>query len=99
MGESGGLALIKRLVASGDHRYSEKVHEALEDYYFSPEDIECCICSGYVYKIKKDRHKNSIGNKVYIIKGKDSHGYDFYTQGKIMRGAQGKIYFLITAHR
>ena len=99
MGHAGGLVLIKKLVANKDYTYSDKVEEFLRDGFFTFEDIECCILGGYVYKTMKDKHKNSIGNKVYVIKGKDLCGYDFYTQGKIVKDKAGRIYFFITAHR
>ena len=98
MGEAGGLALIKKLVANFQYTWSGKVERALEDGYFSFKDIECCVASGKVHKIKKDRLKDSVGEKIYVIKGKDLSGYDFYTQGKIMRNEEGQIYFFISAH-
>lgn len=96
--EPGGLESIKILVLNKHYDYGEKVEDYLAGGYFTLEDIESSILNGSVYKTKKDKFKNSIGNKVYYIIGKDTHGYDFYTQGKIVKAEEGKGYFLITAH-
>lgn len=97
MGHPGGLELIKTLVSRKKYRFSEKIELRLEEGFYALEDIEHCICNGCVYKTEKDEFKNSVGNKKYVIVGRDSHGYAFYTVGKIIKPEQDKLYFLITA--
>lgn len=98
MEDSGGLDCIQKLVINWDYSISEKVKDALDSGFFTLEDIETSILTGYVHKRTNDRLKQSIGNKVYHIIGRDTHGYEFYTQGKIIQSEEGKIYFFITAH-
>jgi len=99
MPSHGGIDLIKILVSKKLYRYSSKVESFLEDGYYTTEDIELCIETGSVYKVERDEQKNSIGNKKYVIKGKDTCGNDFYTAGKIINCDGGRVYFLITAHQ
>ena len=95
---SGGLALIKYLVATERYRLSEKALELLGLGYFELEDLEHSIQCGTVLKTEKDELKNSVGNKKYVIVGRDTFGYLFYSCGKIQKFEGGKEYFVITAH-
>ncbi|MBI1928758.1 hypothetical protein HYR99_31495 [Candidatus Poribacteria bacterium] len=70
----------------------------MQQGWFDEKDLEESIRTGVVQKTEKDRFKNSVGNKVYVILGRDTHGKAFYTAGKILRSNEGKIYFFITAH-
>jgi hypothetical protein len=96
--QSGGLPLIKELVARGDYRLSGKVYELLSQGHYELEDLEHSIAHGIVQKTESDEFKDCIGNKKYTIIGPDVAGYDFYTVGKIQRSADLRIYFFITAH-
>src|ERR1700683_2305110 len=79
----GGIALIRYLVATERYRLSEKAYELHSQGYFELEDLEHSIQSGTVHKTEKDKLKNSVGNKKYIIVGRDTCGYLFYSCGKI----------------
>ncbi len=94
----GGIALIRQLVKSGDYDYTEKVRELIEDGWFCEEDIEKCIETGELSKKQKDEVGNSIDCKKYTILGRDCAGAHFYCAGKIMKGEEGKLFFIITAH-
>jgi hypothetical protein len=98
MPKIGKFDLIKKLVLSGACKYSEKVEDCLDVGDYSEEDLEHCILKGRVYKIEKDEMKSSIDNKKYTIKGKDTYENYFYTEGKIVMGASGNLYFFMTAH-
>jgi hypothetical protein len=94
---AGGLSLIQELVREDQYDWSHHVNEQIEDGQFDQADLEACIASGSVTKTARDRLRHSVGNKVYIIVGRDTHGRPFYTAGKIVRG-NGYTYFFITAH-
>lgn len=95
---SGGLPLIRHLVASGCYLLSDKVLTLQGDGYFELEDLECSIINGTLEKTEYDELEQSIGNKKYIILGSDMAGYLFYTVGKIQKLEGGRIYLVITAH-
>ena len=93
------LEEIKRLIHAGDYDYSEKVRAFIEDGWFGEEDLEHCILSATeIFKTEKDELKVSIDGKKYVILGKDTFGYPFYTCGKIISGEGRRLYFFITAH-
>ena len=94
----GGITLIRQLIRSGDYDYTEKVRELMEEGWFDEEDIERCIETGEVCKKQKDEMKNSVGCKKYTILGRDCAGASFYCAGKIVRGEEGKLFLVITAH-
>lgn len=95
---SGGLPLIRHLIASERYLLSEKVLALLGDGYFELEDLECSIINGTLEKTEYDELEQSIGNKKYIIVGPDMAGYLFYTVGKIQKLERGRVYLVITAH-
>jgi hypothetical protein len=96
---SGGFKLIRRLVANGCYDYSQKVEDAMNEGRFDLEDLEHCIATGKVVKTNRDELKASVGNKVYVIIGRDTRGRRFYAAGKILRSPkQGLIFFFVTAY-
>lgn len=95
--QAGGLPLIQELVRQGNYDWSNHVQDQIEEGKFDPTDLEACIASGSVTKTERDRLRNSVGHKVYVIVGRDTRGRPFYTAGKIMRD-NGRLYFFITAH-
>jgi len=95
---SGGFALIQQLVAEGRYDYSQKVEDAMNSGHFDLEDLECCIVTGRVTKTSRDKLKASVGNKVYVIIGRDAKGRKFYAAGKILRTLEGLVFFFVTAH-
>jgi hypothetical protein len=94
----GGISLIRQLVRSRDYDYTEKVRELMEDGWFCEEDIERCIETGKVCKKQNDEMANAIDGWKYTILGNDCAGAPFYCAGKIMRGEEGKLFLVITAH-
>ena len=91
---------IKLLVAQGQYRYSEKVREAIEEGFFEEEDLVHCILSATrIHKKEKDELRQAIHGMKYVILGRDAHGRPFYTVGKVVQGAKGKLYFYISAHQ
>jgi pentatricopeptide repeat protein len=94
----GGIALIRLLVRTGDYDYTEKVWELMEEGWFCEEDIERCIDTGVVCKKQKDEMGNAADGWKYTILGSDCAGAPFYCAGKIMRGEEGKLFLVITAH-
>jgi hypothetical protein len=93
-----GLQLIRELVLSGAYHWSKKVQEQIEDGWFSRDDLVECVLTGFVHKTERDEFKDSMGNKKYVIIGRDTYGNPFYTAGKIKRARDGKYYFFITGH-
>lgn len=94
----GGIALIRQLVSTGDYDFTEKVWELMEEGWFCEEDIERCIDTGEVFKKQKDEMGNAVDGWKYTILGSDCAGAPFYCAGKIMRGEEGKLFLVITAH-
>jgi len=95
---TGGLPHIKFLVARKRYVLSSKAYSLLADGYFELEDLENSICCGIVRKTQKDEQEDCVGNKKYVIVGPDTHGYEFYSVGKIKTAADGHTYYVITAH-
>ncbi len=95
---AGGIQLIRWLVGQGTYDWSEKVQTLIQDGWFEPEDLEVCVATGTVTKTQKDELRDSVGEKKYVILGRDRSGYSLYTVGKIKRGPAGRLYFFITAH-
>jgi flavorubredoxin len=94
------LKEIKQLVALDQYRYSEKVREAIEEGFFEEEDLVHCILSATrIHKKERDELKQAIHGMKYVILGRDTHGQPFYTVGKGVQGAKGKLYFYISAHQ
>lgn len=94
----GGLPLIRELVLSGAYHWSKKLQKQIEDGWFSRGDLLECVLTGTIHKTERDELKDSVGNKKYVIIGRDTHGNPFYTAGKIKRAGDGKYYFFITGH-
>lgn len=94
------LEEIKLLVLKGRYHYSDKVRTFIEEGWYSEEDLECCIRNATkIHKMEKDELKASVDGKKYVILGKDTYGCLFYTCGKVIKDAEGKLYFFITAHK
>jgi hypothetical protein len=96
--KAGGLRRIRHLVAKGQYRLSVKAYHLQAEGHFELEDFENSIRCGKVQKTEKDEMKDCIGNKKYVIVGPDSHGYEFYSVGKIKLCSDGHVYYVITAH-
>lgn len=94
----GGLRLIRYLVKTGLYDVGQKVYHFIEEGMFTLEDVESAICTGYVQKTEQDELFQAVGKKKYVIVGRDTNGYGFYTVGKIMPSDEGRRYYLITAH-
>ncbi|OIO98922.1 MAG: hypothetical protein AUJ92_00525 [Armatimonadetes bacterium CG2_30_59_28] len=94
----GGFPLIQELVRQRKYYWSNHVGQQVDAGEFDETDLEACIRSGSVKKTERDRLGNSVGNKVYVIVGRDAKGRRFYTAGKILR-SNGHQYFFITAHQ
>jgi hypothetical protein len=95
---AGGLPHIKFLVARKRYVLSSKAYGLLAEGYYELEDLENSICCGTVRKTQKDEREDCLGNKKYVIVGPDTHGYEFYSVGKIKIAADGHTYYVITAH-
>ena len=95
---TGGLQLIQNLIRRGHYDWSKKIDQMMNEGWFDETDLEECILTGVVYKTENDPFKNSVGDKIYVIIGQDTHGKPFYTVGKILRSDEGTLYFFITAH-
>jgi hypothetical protein len=94
------LEQIKVLVARGAYHYGEKVRERIEEGFFDEEDLVQCIYSATrIHKKEKDELGQAVHGMKYVILGKDTHGWPFYTVGKVIRGVEGKLYFFISAHQ
>jgi hypothetical protein len=96
--KAGGLAYVKYLVSKGRYALSPKAYGQHAEGYYELEDLENSICCGKVHKTEKDERKECLGNKKYVIVGPDTHGYEFYSVGKIKPSDDGHIYYIITAH-
>ena len=94
------LEEIKLFVAQGAYRYGAKVRECIEEGFFDEEDLVHCILSATrIRKKEKDELGQAVHGMKYVILGRDTHGRPFYTVGKGILGAQGKLYFFISAHQ
>jgi hypothetical protein len=93
------LEEMKQLVLTGSYDYSAKVRGLMEDGWYSEKDLEVCICTATnIYKKEKDEFGTAADGYKHVILGRDSHGYPFYTCGKVIKDDAGKLYFFITAH-
>jgi hypothetical protein len=94
------LRIIKALVSEGRYQYSAKVQEFIENGFFELEDLERCILSSRnIQKVEADDLGVSVDGNKYTVVGLDTHGFSFYTCGKIIRVPDDdKLYFFITAH-
>ncbi len=91
---------IQLLILKGRYNYSNKVRTFMEEGWYSEEDLEHCIStSKKIYKRERDESGTSIDGLKYVIFGKDTHGCEFYTCGKVKKDNEGKLYFFITAHK
>jgi hypothetical protein len=95
---AGGLSHIKFLIARKRYVLSSKAYTLLAEGCYEFEDLENSICYGTIRKTEKDERKDCVGNKKYVIVGPDTHGYEFYSVGKIKIAADGHTYYVITAH-
>ncbi len=94
------LKEIKLLVEKGLYHYSEKVRKSIEEGFFDERDLETCILSATkIHKKEKDELGQAVHGMKYVILGRDTHGRPFYTVGKVVQGAEGKLYFYISAHQ
>jgi len=94
------LEEIKLLVEQGFYHYSKKVREEIEEGFFDERDLESCILSATkIHKKEKDELGQAVHGMKYVILGRDAHGRPFYTVGKVILGANGKLFFFISAHQ
>jgi hypothetical protein len=94
------LTEIKRLIRRRKYLYSQKIRNLIEDGFFEEADMEQCILSATrIYKKERDELGQAVDGMKYVILGKDTYGRPFYTAGKVLSDADGRIYFYITAHQ
>ncbi len=94
------LEEIRLLVEEGLYHYSKKVRETIEEGFFDERDLESCILTAArIQKKEKDELGQAVHGMKYVILGRDTHGRPFYTVGKVMQGAEGKLYYYISAHQ
>ncbi len=94
------LTEIKRLIRRRRYHYSQKIRDLIEDGFFEEEDMEQCILSATrIHKKERDELGQAVDGMKYVILGKDTYGQPFYTAGKVLSDADGRIYFYITAHQ
>lgn len=94
----GGFDLIRELVRSGDYDFTEKVRQLIEEGWFDEADIERCIETGDVRKKETDELETAIDGFKYTIYGFDCAGCRFYCVGKVLKGEDGRLFLVITAH-
>jgi hypothetical protein len=95
---TGGLTFIRYLVVKRRYVFLGKPQELYEEGYFELEDFENSVCCGAVVKRERDEMKQCVGNRKYVIVGPDTHGYDFYSVGKIVSESGEYTYVVLTAH-
>lgn len=94
------LEQIKRLVARGRFRYSDKIRESIEEGLFEEEDLVHCVLSATeIHKKQRDERREAIHRMKYVILGRDVHGRLLYTVGKVVQRADGQLYSFITARQ
>lgn len=99
-GSSGGLPLIRELVASGRWVASRRhVAPRLEDGEFTNDDLESAVLTGKLHKRQRDEKRTAVDGNKYTIIGRATGGYGFYVAGKILRDEDGLFFFFIAAHR
>ncbi len=93
------LAQIQKLIAQNRYDYTGKIRALIEEGYFEELDLKTCILTATrISKRERDELGQAVGGMKYVIIGKDTHGRDFYTAGKVLRDYAGHYYFFITAH-
>jgi len=93
------LEKIRLLIAKGDWIPSQHVREDyLETGECTLDDIECSILTGEIVAVQKDEVGGAVDGHKYVIQGRSRCGMGFETVGKIIKMADGKRYFVITAY-
>ena len=69
----------------------------IEQGEYDDRDITHSILTGSLRKVEADDQRRAVDGKIYTIVGEDRRGLAFGTVGKMIKGPQGKVYFLITA--
>jgi len=95
---AGGLPHIRYLIVRQRYLLLEKAQQLYREGYFELEDFENSVCHGEVVKTERDEMRDCKGHKKYVIIGPDTHGYDFYSVGKIKSESGECVYVVLTAH-
>jgi len=61
--------------------------------------VQGILSATKIQKKERDELGQAVHGMKYVILGKDTHGQPFYTAGKVIRSAQGRFYFSMTAHQ
>lgn len=96
------LSRIKRLVAHGRYRFTEKARLELEDDGLTPDDAaEAILNAQAINKVLRsrasDRHPG--GEKLYVITNFNYAGTLIYTKGKITREAGQEVFYLLISSK
>lgn len=93
------LERIQLLVLKGQWELSSHVLDYIQDGEFELRDVEGAILTGSITESQKDEVEVAVDGRKYTILGSDHCGLPFETVGKIVEGAKGNEYFVITAYQ
>ena len=93
------LERIQLLVLRGQWAVSSHVRDKIEDGEFELDDVEASLRSGRISESRKDERGVALDGRKYTIVGRARCGLPLQTVGKIIAGADGQEYFVITAYR
>ena len=96
------LARIKRLVASGAYRFTDKARDELENDGLLRQDVVESILNAQ--SIKKtlrstSPRRQSAAERLYVIESFNYSGTLIYTKGKITREQGVAVYYLLISSK
>ncbi len=96
------LLRIKRLVARGAFRLTDKARDEMDAEGLSAQDAaEAILSAARITKVLRSRspQRHHKGEKLYVIEGYNHRGTLLYTKGKIARESGREIYYLLISSK
>ena len=90
---------IRALVRRGQYTLSQHLINHIADNEFERDDIEVSILTGELVKSQRDERGTALDRRKHTVRGWTRCGLPFETIGKIIEGADGKEYFVITGYQ
>ena len=96
------LLRIKRLVARGALRLTDKARDELDAEGLSAQDAaEAILSAARITKVLRSRSplRHHAGERLYVIEGYNHRGTLLYTKGKIAREGGREVYYLLISSK
>lgn len=97
------LSRIKRLIVSGQYRFTEKASLELENNGLAEQDaLETTLNARFIKKTIRSTspYRTQRRETLYVIEGKNFFGTRIYTKGKIVEEVENPyFYVLVSAKR